>query len=185
MSNLNIKANYITPTFKDIFPTLNDFEQSFFESGLPITFMSEAETLLVIYTLLMSKYANSNILSSDTDQFKLQLFSIIYQHAPNWERRLDLQGKIRSLSDDEILRSSQQIVNQALNPSTAPATDSLEALTYINQQTTSGYKKNKVDAYSYVYTILQDDVTEEFINKFKHLFIKIVYPYYFTIEEEV
>lgn len=83
---------------------------------------------------------------------------------------------MRELTDDEILASSQQIVNHALNPSTEPSTSSLEALGYINEQTTSGYKKNKIDAYSFLSTILKDDYTEEFLNRFKSLFISILYP---------
>lgn len=173
--NAEYFGNYITSTFSDVYSTFEKFKEDYEGLGLPNTLQSE-NTLQVLYYLLYSKYGNSTIASTDTNQFKFQLFSIIFQHGANWERKLELQKAIRELTDDELLKSSQQIVNHALNPQTEPATSSMEALGYINEQTTSGYKKNKVDAYSYLYTILEDDTTEQFLNKFKKLFLAIVYP---------
>lgn len=173
--NAEYFGNYITSTFADVYPNFDAFEDDYNNLGLPAT-LTSAESLKTLYYLLYSKYGNSSISSTDTTQFKFQLFSIIFQHGANWERKLSLQKSIREISDEELLKSSQQVVNHALNPSTLPSTDTLEALSYINEQTTSGYKKNKVDAYSYLYSILQDDVTEEFLNKFKRLFIAIVFP---------
>lgn len=173
--NAEYFGNYITQTFQDVFPDFATFNETYVNLGIPTT-LKETSTLQTLYYLLYSKYGNSTVASTDINQFKFQLFSLIFQHGANWERKLDLQTKIRNLSDDELLKSSQQVVNHALNPSTAPSTDTLDALPYINQQTTSGFKKNKVDAYSYLYTILQDDVTESFLNRFKPLFLSIVYP---------
>lgn len=174
-SALNLFSNYITPTFADVFPDFQTFHNDYSTLGIPPT-LKEEDALHTLYCLLYSKYGNSTIVLTDINQFKFQLFSLIFQHGANWEKKLDLQNKIRNLSDEELLKSSQQVVNHALNPQTAPTTDSLEALPYVNQQTTSGYRKNKVDAYAYLYTLLQDDVTEDFLNKFKSLFIAIVFP---------
>ena len=60
---------------------------------------------------------------------------------------MDLQNKIRNLSEDEIRTGTKAIYNQALNPGTEPSTGSLEELTSISAQNTTGYKKSKLDAY--------------------------------------
>ena len=68
-------------------------------------------------------------------------------YGPTWEKRLDIQEKLRNISDDELRLGSKAIYNHALNPSTAPSTQALEELSYINDQSTSNYRKSKMDAY--------------------------------------
>lgn len=170
-------GNYITSTFSNIYPNFEAFKTDYLSLGIPPTLGEDYEdTLRTLYYLLYSKYGNSTVASTDETQFKFQLFSIIFQHGANWKRKLELQKSIRELTDEELLKSSQQIVNHALNPSTEPGTDTFSTLGYINEQTTQGYKKNKVDAYFDLYTILKDDTTEQFLNRFKKLFLAIVYP---------
>ena len=61
-----------------------------------------------------------------------------------------------------------------MNPGTAPSTSSLEELPGIDDQNTTQYKKNKLDAYANLMGLLEKDVTEEFLSKFKSLFLKFV-----------
>lgn len=173
--NEKLFGSYITMTFCDIYPDYETFLNDYSNLSFPTTLQDE-NNLRIIYYLLYSKYGNSNILSTDITQFKFQLFSIIYQHGAIWERKMALQKSLRELTDEEILTSSRQVINHALNPSSAPTTDSMEALNYINEQTTSGYKKNKIDAYMFLYDVLRDDITAEFMGRFKRLFISIVMP---------
>ena len=60
---------------------------------------------------------------------------------------MDIQNKIRNLTEDEIRIGTKAIYNQAVNPGTEPSTGSLEELTSISAQNTTGYKKSKLDAY--------------------------------------
>jgi hypothetical protein len=170
----NLGGYYITEKFTDIFPSFDEFKEEYTLSALPQT-MTESG-LSTLYYLLYAKYGNSSIASSDINQFKYQLFALIFTHGANWERRISLQETLRDLPEEELIASSKQIINHALNPSTAPSTSSLSELTYINQQTTSGYRKNKIDAYMLLYSVLSDEITERFLNKFKKLFISIVMP---------
>ena len=61
-----------------------------------------------------------------------------------------------------------------MNPGTTPSTSSLEELPGIDDQNTTQYKKNKLDAYANLMGLLEKDVTEEFLSKFKNLFLKFV-----------
>ena len=83
-----------------------------------------------------------------------------------------MQSKIRNLSDEEIQLGSKAIYNRALNPGTEPSTGSLDELNAILEQNTTNYKKSKLEAYTQVWLLLESDVTQDFLNRFKPLFSK-------------
>ena len=106
----------------------------------------------------------------------MNLFAIIWQYGPNWAKNLEIQSKLRKLTDDEITQGSVQIYNQADNPSTDPSTDTSEFLQYIKAQNTSINKKGKLEGYALLDSLLKRDVTQEFLNRFKPLFKTVVEP---------
>ena len=167
-------GNFRTRTFTDIYSTLESFKEDYSTCGLPTTLSDDS--LSTLYYLLYARYGNSNIASSDENQFKYKVFSTVFMYGPAWQKRLDLQKKLINLDDDEIVKGTTAIHNNALNPGTQPTTQTLEELNYINQQNTTKYKKSKLEGYAALYSLIETDVTEEFIGKFKKLFITIVEP---------
>ena len=167
-------GNYRTKKFTDFYPKAKDFVNDYHLCGIPSTITDDTATTL--YYLLYARYGNSHIISSDENQFKYKMFSIIFQYGPTWEKRLDIQNKLRNLTEDELMRGTKAIYNTANNPGTEPSTGSLEELPYINSQNTTGYKKSKMDAYANLLALLDTDVTEDFIKKFGKLFITILEP---------
>ena len=142
----------------------------------------DQSTVGMIYYLLYSRYGNSHSAYSDENQFKFAIFSTIWQYAPTWKKRLDIQEKLRNLTEDELLRGGKAIYNHSFNPNTS---NTMEELLTINDQNTTNYKKSKLEAYANLMDILKTDVSEEFIGKFKKHFIKITapdYPLYYTTE---
>jgi hypothetical protein len=97
-------------------------------------------------------------------------------YGPAWQKRLEIQHDLVSMDIDEAMKGTTAIHNSALNPSQSPSTQSLEELNYINAQNTTKYKKSKLEGYATLYTLIETDVTEEFIDKFKKLFITVVEP---------
>ena len=170
----SLYGNFRTRTFVEIWNNEEAFVNDYNNNGIPVSISSVS--LKTLFYLLYARYGNSNIASSDENQFKYKVFSTIFMYAPAWEKRLDIQKKLRELSDEEIMKGSTAIYNSALNPSTAPSTAALEELPYINQQNATKYKKAKMDAYATLYALIETDVTEELIGKFKKLFITIVEP---------
>lgn len=170
----SLYGNFRTRTFVEIWNNEEAFANDYNNNGIPVSI--SAVSLKTLFYLLYARYGNSNIASSDENQFKYKVFSTIFMYAPSWEKRLDIQKKLRELSDEEIMKGSTAIYNSALNPSTAPSTAALEELPYINQQNATKYKKAKMDAYATLYALIETDVTEELIGKFKKLFITIVEP---------
>lgn len=180
-------GNYYTKKFTDLYPEVSSFITDFQDNGIPTKISNTSATTL--YYLLYARYGNSHINNLDENQFKYRLFSTIFMYGPTWEKRLEVQDKLRALSDEDLRIGSKQINNHAYNPSSAPDTGTLEELDYINEQGTLNYKKGKVDAYMWLMDALKTDVTKSFIDKFEELFLKIVAPqtplvYVTDIEEE-
>ena len=174
--------SYDTKLFSEIYSEASKFVADYKASGLydatsgHLNNSLSDEKATTLFYLLYAKYANNPIANLDENQFKYKMWSIIFKYGPAWEKKLDIQNKIRELTEDEIRVGSKAIYNHAYNPSTEPSTASLEELTAINEQSTSNYKKSKVDAYMALWQIVVSDVTEAFIKKFDHLFKQFVTP---------
>lgn len=175
---------YNTVLFGEIYTSAAEFLADYNLS--PLKKMSENEATTLFY-LLFARYGNNPIANMSVDAFKMKLFATMYQYGPTWAKRIDIQDKLRNLTDDELRTGNKTIMNSALNPETLPSTGALEELTYINQQNTSGNKKSYINAYADLWELLKVDVTEDVLNKFKHLFKTIVIPEHtliYTTEED-
>lgn len=173
--NDSLYGNYRTKKFTDYFPNVSSFKTEFEDSPLKADFQSDT-TVDTLYYLLYARYGNSTIASSDPNQFKFKLWTIIFSYGPSWEKRLDIQKELRGLTENDLITGSTQIYNHSYNPSTAPSTSTLDELTTINEQNTQKQKRSKLDAYSFLWDLLDTDVTTEFLNRFQGLFLKIVEP---------
>jgi len=177
----NMIPRYDTKLFTEVWDEAAKFKTDFLASPFAgaISSTESATTkdnVTILYYLLYAKYGNNPIANFDEEQFKYKVYSIIYSYGPAWEKRLDIQDKLRKLSDDDLRLGSKAIYNAALNPSTEPSTGSLEELDYINEQRTSNFKRGKLEGYSLLWDLLATDVTTEFISKFSICFSKVVRP---------
>lgn len=168
----------------DVLNFLADFKLSPFYtltsrviSGVTTYILSDND-IKVIYWLLYANYGNSHRASDDETRFKQQLFSIMYRFAPTWLKKMSIQEKLRDMSLDsgDLFKGNIQIYNNADNPQTTPSADALDPLTYINNQSANGTKKGKLEAYSQLWALLEIDVTKEFLDQFRGLFIKVASP---------
>lgn len=181
----SLYGNYRTRKFAEIFPSADVFTTECKESQVPMVLNDT--NLTTLYYLLYARYGNSSVASSDENQFKYKVYSTIFMYGTAWQKRLDIQDKLSKLTDDEIVKGTTAVHNYAANPGQMPTTQTLEELDYINQQNTTKYKKSKIEGYATLYSLIETDVTEEFIGKFKKLFITVVQPekplWYVTEEE--
>lgn len=171
-------AVYNNRTLSDIFPTAEDFAQCYEESGLAIEISRiSTETIPLLYYLLMARFCNSHPKSSDENRFIQNLFSIVMMYGPTWEAKLRIQKEFRDLiGTDELLSGSTQINNHSFNPSTPPAIDAFSPLSTINDQTANKRLKPKIEAYSGLLSTLKSNITDEFLDKFDHLFTNMLEP---------
>lgn len=165
---------YSTMLFCDVWDEAEDFVSELADS--PFAGVLKQDTPEIIFYLLYSRYGNNPIANRDVNQFKMKTFSLIWQYGPSWEKRLDIQKKLRELQDDEIMKGSKQIHNHAYNPETTPGTGDTTELPYINEQNTSHLERSKMDAYAMLWNLIDTDVTSEFLMRFKGLFKTFVTP---------
>lgn len=146
---------YSTKNFADLYDTVNTFMADYGTLGLPKTISDQNAQIL--YYLLYSRYGNSPIANYDENQFKVKLQATIWQFGPTWEKRLDIQDKLRKLTDLELSTGTMttnvstgsstgestdtgsSIKNHALNPGEIDSqvtTLNGSELTYIDQQNT-------------------------------------------------
>lgn len=201
MSNVEMIPQFDTKLFTEIYDNADDFVEDYKESGLyDAVYDSSTNTLTlnnslsdkdatVLFYLLYAKYANNPIANYDEEQFKYKMWSIIFQYGPTWAKKLDIQAKVRELTETDIINGSKAIYNHAYNPSTNPSTATLEELTAINEQNTTNYKRSKLEAYNQLLALIVSDVTEAFLKKFEKLFKQFVTPertwiYATNVEEE-
>lgn len=190
-----------TRSFADIFPNFETFQEAWNETvfaqqavALSQTIPESGDTegpqnLMLIYQLLLARYANSTIASSDENRFTLQCMATIFQYGPAWIKRLEIQHTLHEmdLTSEEFLRGSAQIFNTSLNPSEDPATDTMTPLSTINQQNVNIQKRDKFKALAILEELLKTDITGAFIDRFRPLFRTIVAPQrpLFYITEEL
>ena len=188
MSDIIKTPQYSTVLFTEVWSSAEDFKTDFGASPFTGAISSSSpDNVTLLYYLLYGKYGNNPIANLDVEQFKMKLFGIIFAYGPSWQKRLDIQSKLRGLTDSDILIGSKAIYNTALNPSTTPSTSSLDELTYINQQNTTNYKRSKLEAYGQLWELISTDVTTAFIDKFKvcfKLFVRHEQPLLYVTEEE-
>ena len=170
----SVYGSYRTRKFADIWPSVDAFLKDYQESAIPQKLKTADATTL--YYLLYARYGNSSIANSDENQFKYKVFSTIYIGGATWAKKQEIQDKLREMTEDEILAGTKAINNHAYNPQTAPTTDTVEELDYINEQNTTKYKKSKLDGYAMLWAILNDGVTEKFLREFRYHFLVVVEP---------
>jgi hypothetical protein len=178
-------GGFRTRKFTDVYESADAFKEDIRASGMSINLSDQS--LINLFYLLYARYGNSHIASSDETQFKYGIYSIVFMYGPAWEKRLEIQTKLRGLTEEELLAGGKAIYNHSYNPSTQPSTDTLEELLTINDQNTTKYKKSKLDGYGALMQLLETDVTAYFLERFKKLFIQVLapdYPLLYVTEED-
>ena len=174
MEKMSSWVDYNTVLFTDVWDEAQKFVLDYKASGIPTTISDSNATTL--YYLLYARYGNTPISAMDEYQWKTRVFSIIFQYGPTWEKKLEIQQKIRALTINDLKKGAITIYNKALNPETAPSTVDTEEINYVNEQNVSKVQKNDSQAYAEWMSLLEEDVTGYFLRKFDGCFKKIVRP---------
>ena len=134
MSNeITMKPQYSTMLFTDVWDDVTDFKTDFaaspFNGAISATEGTPSESNPIVphdnvsrtFYLLYAKYGNNPIANRDINQFKMKVFGLIFQYGPTWEKRLEVQERLRGISDGDLLKGSKAIYNTAMNPSPSPS----------------------------------------------------------------
>lgn len=170
-------GEYCNPSFPEVFKSPDEFVEAYRGCGIPPLIKDESARTL--YYLIYSKFGQTPIKSNDPNLFAYRVFQTIFQFAPAWEKKLEIQAEIRKLSleaGSELFKGGKVVYNHAYHDSSAPSTDTLEELNFIDSQNTSNYKKSMPEGYAILQNILADDVTSSLLNKFTPLFSQWLKP---------
>lgn len=184
-------GNYRTRTLSDIVPTFDDFKTLRNDLSVlcPSSIISDTN-LELVYDILIGTYGESHIASSNEPQFKINLIKNVGSYAPAFIKSLDVQKKLMAMDLDsgDIVDGNTIILNHAENPNSAPSTQTLSELTYIDSQNTQKYKRSKLEGYANLLTLLDDDLYGKFAQRFANMFVRIAmpqYPLYYENEGDV
>lgn len=184
----------ITKRFIDAFPEFEDTEDTgvdyFWETWQKSPFYMATLTkddLKEIYNHLLAAYYNWHYVYMDDLGIALNTMHIIHDYYPNCKERLSLVSQIRGLTVDEFAKSGIQITSQGSNPKTA--TDMDELIDLVDSQNASFQLRSQEGAIRAKFNALYDGVMDDFIARFKDLFVKLYngvnsYLYKNPIEEE-
>lgn len=165
---------YSTELFSDVFPTSDDLVNGYTSSELYNN--EEQVDIKRAYALLLARYGNTPIANKSVEQFKIKLYSVLFQHLANYVEKLNMQKLVRKLTVDDFLQGSKAVYNHAFNPGDAPSTSGTEELPYINEQNATNYKRSISEAIGIKTELISENITEQFLKFFKYLFKSVVVP---------
>lgn len=169
-----------TRLFKNIFPTYQSFADWYRASPL-----SEDENdvpSLKTFTLIANEY-NDNHCSMSVESFKQRFANDIYTYYREFEETSKSILELMKLTDDEISTADSMITNYANIPE-EPNSTNVEEVDYITSQQKSINKKGKLQIKKEQLSTKRAFTTKTFINRFRHLFIKVITPYYTNVYGE-
>lgn len=190
----------MSKTFNDVWPIFHDpdpgteplpeFWNDWIETPLAYELSPASnpelsqEFMNKVFYLIQSKYKYSTIVATDVDQWKQRFFSVVYEFAPSYKRKYDVQKSLRKLTDTEITQGAVQKTTHGYNPSTDISGNTDTEISTVNEQNLMKYTKGKLNGYNELLLLLKTDVTEQFINKFRDLFVKVPLKNYWSDDNE-
>lgn len=193
-----MRKNYfnkpITKRFIDAFPKFEAEEEEdkkyFWEIWQESPFYDSTlakNDLKDIYNHLLAAYYNWHYVYMDDLGISLNTMHIIHDYFPNCKERLSLVSQLRALTIDDFKKSGLNINSQGANPKIA--TDMDELIGLVDSQTANFQLRSDEGAIRMKFNSLYDGIMDEFIGRFKDLFVKLYsgvnsYIYQNYIEEE-
>lgn len=181
---MTIPTIYSTEILTDVWDNATDFVNEFKACPFYAALVYPDTDLTQLYYLLYARYGNSAISGFDINQWKYRMFYDINAYMPTYLQKKEIQANLRALGLDTIKDGGKTINNHAISPADPMATDSDVILTYINDQIVGNVKLSDLEGYVKKYNVLDDSITDEFLDKFEHLFITITYPQFPLLYEE-
>ena len=148
-----------------------------------IVFTADCPTLKT-FALIYNEYADCHVAFTD-ESFLDRFANDLYTFYKEFEQTTKAIDDLMNLSDNDISIADRMITNIANIPETTSSTDA-EEVDYITQQQKSINKKGTLQVKKEQLSNKRAYTVRSFLNKFRHLFIKIISPTYNTvyIEEE-
>lgn len=173
--------DYNSKIFKNIFTDYESFSSWYKQTGLSDN--EEDCPSKKTFTLIANEYNDSHVCSS-VESFKQRFSNDLYTYYKEFEETTKSIDELMNLTDKEISIAGQTIINVADIPENESSTD-VETVDYISNQTKNIVKKGNLQIKKEQLSNKRTYTVKTFINRFRHLFIKIISPSYtFVVKEE-
>lgn len=173
-------VDFNTRLFKNIFPSYQDFESWYIST--PLSDNSSDVPTERTFTLIAYEYNDSHV-NLSVESFKEHFANDIYTYYREFEETTKGINELMAMTDEEIAIAGNMITNIANIPETASDTDE-ETVDFISQQQKMINKKGKLQIKREQLSNKRAYTTKTFLNRFRHLFIKIISPAYTDVYGE-
>lgn len=174
------QIRYQTELFKNIFPDYNSFANWY--RSLPLSDNDNDVPSLKTFTLIAYEYNDSHACMSK-DSFMQHFANDLYTYYREFEATTKSIIDLMELTDEEIANIDTSIVNIANIPEEARDTNN-ENVGFISTQQKTINKKGKLQVKKEALSNKRTFTVKTFINRFKHLFIKVLSPAYTRVYGE-
>lgn len=174
------RIDYETRLFKNIFPDYQTFATWY--RGTPL---SDDETDVPsekTFSLIAFEFNDSHVCFSP-ESFKEHFANDIYTYYREFEATTKSIIDLMKLTDEEISIADSMITNTANIPETESSTNA-EEVDFITAQQKSINKKGKLQIKKEQLSSKRTFTVKTFLNRFRHLFIKIISPAYTFVVAE-
>lgn len=172
--------DYNTRLFKNIFPNYQSFKEWY--TATPLSDSPNDCPNEKTFTLIAYEYNDSHV-SLSPESFKERFANDIYTYYREFEATTKGIIDLMALTDKDISIADQMITNFANVPETENSTN-VEEVDFITNQQKNINVKGKLQIKKEQLANKKTFTVRTFINRFRHLFIKVISPAYtFVIAE--
>lgn len=173
-------VDFNTKLFKNIFSSYQDFVSWY--TSTPLSDDPSDVPTKKTFTLIAYEYNDSHV-NLSIESFKEHFANDIYTYYREFEETTKSINDLMSMTDEEIAIAGNMITNIANIPETASDTNE-ETVDFISQQQKMINKKGKLQIKREQLSNKRAYTTKTFLNRFRHLFIKIISPAYTDVYGE-
>lgn len=175
------QINHNTLLFKNIFSNYEDFKNWYIST--PLSDNENDVPNIKTFTLIAYEYNDSHSAFS-VESFKEHFANDIYTFYKEFEETTKSISDLMELTDEEIAISDKTITNLANIPETESSTNT-EEVDFISTQQKVISRKGTLQIKKEQLSNKRIFTVRTFLNRFRHLFIKIISPAYtFVVAEQ-
>lgn len=173
-------TDYNTKLFKNIFTDYNNFKEYYLST--PLSDNEKDVPSEKTFTIIAFEFNDSHACMS-VESFKQRFANDIYTYYREFEATSKSISDLMNLTDEEIAIADSIITNIANIPETESSTDE-ETVDFISSQQKAINKKGKLQIKKEQLSNKRAFTVKTFLNRFRHLFIRVASPAYtFAVEE--
>lgn len=173
--------DYNSQLFKNIFPDYDTFKAWYISTPLSD---NELDVPTPKTFALISNEFNDSHSALSIESFKQRFSNDLYTYYREFEETTKSIISLMNVTDDEISTADSMIMNVANIPETQNSTD-IEDVGFVSTQQKTIQKKGQLQIRKEQLANKRTFTVKTFINRFRHLFIKIISPAYnFVVAEE-